>query len=201
MLEITVLSLLTGSLGFLALTTLSWVGWQQDSLEQQQEEEEVLTPYESKENAFPDESAPPSSKTEFRRDPRQLGWEFKILRANRNLFSNSDILQRVCNEEAKAGWILLEKLDERRLRFKRPMVLRELIKPETLKIDPYRCRYGSSFNPLTWLGGLALVAALILPAYLGYTLVVMTLTKARSSPVTPTSPNREQPSSLFSPPQ
>lgn len=200
MLEITVLSLLTGSLGFLALTTASWIGWQQDSLEQQQEEEEVLTPYESKENALPDEPVPPSSKTEFRRDPRQLGWEFKIVRANRNLFKNSAVLQRVCDEEAKAGWILLEKLDERRLRFKRPMVLRELIKPETLKIDPYRCHYGSSFNPTVWLGGLAFIAALVLPAYLGYSLVVMTLTKVRSSPVTPTSPNLERPPSLFSPP-
>jgi len=200
MLEIAVLSLFTGSLGLLALTTASWLGWQQDSLEQQQEEEEVLTPYESKENTLPDEPSP-SAKTEFRRDPRQLGWEFKILRANRNLFRHPDILQRVCDEEAKAGWILLEKLDERRLRFKRPMVLRELIKPETLKIDPYRCRYGSSFNPAPWLGGLALVAALILPAYLGYTLVAVTLSKTRSNLVPPSLPQPEQSSPLLTPPQ
>jgi len=35
-------------------------------------------------------------------------WEFKIVRANRNVFRDSVVLQQLCEEEAEAGWILLE---------------------------------------------------------------------------------------------
>lgn len=184
MLAITVLSLLTGS-GLLVITLIQWV--QQNQLAQQ-EEEEVLTQYQSKENVPPTESSSLSHSTpESGRGVRQLGWEFKILRASRNLFQNPNILQRVCEEEAKAGWILLEKLDERRLRFKRPMALRELIKPETLKYDPYRCHYGT-FNPVAWLGGIALFGVMAGSAYLGYTMFSIALTQARNGPTIPTSP-------------
>lgn len=200
---IIVLSLLTGSLGLLVITATEWVSWQQRDIERQQEEEEVLTQYESKESISPEPATTQTnSQAEPRKEPRQLGWEFKILRANRNLFRNYQTLQQVCAEEAKAGWILLEKLDERRLRFKRPMGLRDLIRPEALKIDPYRCQYGPAISPTTWLGGIALLLTIILPAYLGYTLVAVTLTKDRGSPTVPLFPAPGQPTSpTFSPPQ
>lgn len=201
--EIIVLSLLTGSLGLLVITATEWISWQKRGLERQQEEEEVLTQYESKESISPEPTTTQTTlQAEPRKEPRQLGWEFKILRANRNLFRNHETLQRVCEEEAKAGWILLEKLDERRLRFKRPMALRDLIRPETLNIDPYRCQYGSAVNPTAWLGGVALLLTILLPAYLGYTLVAVTLAKGQGSPTAPLLPPPGQGTSpMLSPPQ
>lgn len=190
MVEIVVLSLLAGSLGLLAVSVTSWISSQQQRL-QHQEEEEILTQYESKEN-FRSPEMLQSTETMPQR-LRASGWEFKILRANRDLFRNPTILKRVCDEEAEAGWILLEKLDERRLRFKRPMVLRDRLDPEQLNQDPYRSRYGSPVNLSTVLGIIILVITLVLPAYLGYVLVTQTISKERrSSP-----PSTQQP---FSPP-
>ncbi len=51
----------------------------------------------------------------------QASWEFKILRSNTAAFKKSDVLRKVCAEEAQAGWVLLEKFDNSRLRFKRPL--------------------------------------------------------------------------------
>lgn len=190
MVEIVVLSLLAGSLGLLAVSVTSWISSQQQRL-QHQEEEEILTQYESKEN-FRSPEMLQSTETMPQR-LRASGWEFKILRANRDLFRNPTVLKRVCDEEAEAGWILLEKLDERRLRFKRPMVLRDRLDPEQLNQDPYRSRYGSPVNLSTVLGIIILVITLVLPAYLGYALVTQTISKERrSSP-----PSTQQP---FSPP-
>ena len=47
------------------------------------------------------------------------GWEFKIVRTAFGSFGKPDKLKKVCDEEAAAGWELLEKLDNSRLRFKR----------------------------------------------------------------------------------
>lgn len=189
MLEIMALGLLAGGAG---LVTMIWRqrSWQQHHLEQQ--EEEVLTQYEPTDLVPPEEAQVSlplqnQSEAELAKDLRQWGWEFKIVRTNRNLFQNSTIFSRVCAEEAEAGWILLEKLDERRLRFKRPMTLRELIKPETLKRDPYRCYYRSA-GSFTWLGIIAMLIAIILPAYLGYTLVATMLAQTRTYPRTPPTP-------------
>ena len=192
MVELVLLSLLAGSLGLLAASVTSWRGWQQQK-RQHQEEEEILTQYESKENfRSPDSQLQP---TEVPQRLRATGWEFKILRANRDLFRNPETLKRVCDEEAEAGWILLEKLDERRLRFKRPMVLRDRLDPEQLNRDPYRSRYGSPVSLSTILGLLILVVTLVLPAYLGYALVTQTLSKQRRS--SPPASDLQQP---FSPP-
>lgn len=66
-------------------------------------------------------------------------YEFKILRANTAAFRNPDTLRRVCAEEAQAGWSLIEKFDDYRLRFKRPISSRTL---SNSSIDPYRTTYG-----------------------------------------------------------
>ncbi|MDQ3584969.1 MAG: hypothetical protein M3407_04260 [Acidobacteriota bacterium] len=70
------------------------------------------------------------------------GWEFKILRANSDAFKKPDVLRQVCEEEAQAGWVLLEKFDDSRLRFKRPISERQ--RDNSLAIDPYRTHYGMS---------------------------------------------------------
>jgi hypothetical protein len=92
-------------------------------MQQELQEEEQLTRY---------DSTPPAEQAK--------GWEFKILRTSGNGFRGSKTLRRVCQEESQAGWILLEKLDNHRLRFRRPLSARE--QDHLCSIDPYRCYYG-----------------------------------------------------------
>lgn len=173
------------------------MGWQQRQSEQQEEE---MTQYESK-DPIPSEPSQNGLTIEPPKDWRKLGWEFKIVRAKRNVFRNPTRLNRICVEEAEAGWVLLEKLDDRRLRFKRPMVLRELIKPETLKRDPYRCYYRSPVDLLAfWLGMILLLTAIIIPAHLGYTFVSKLLGQRRGpSPTLSPAPNLPASPTLPSP--
>lgn len=189
MLEIVVCSMFVGSLGLQAVMLSNWMRWQHVG-GNQDEEEEILTQYQAEEDAHAEQQANEVSKQP--KDPRLMGWEFKIVRANRNLFRDRATLQRLCNEEAEAGWILLEKLDDRRVRFKRPMALRDIVKPEFLAHDPYRCHYGSSWHPLTCLGAIAILVAMILPAYLSYTFVSQTLANSRSTRMPAAFPPIEQ---------
>src|SRR5215208_6933939 len=69
------------------------------------EEEEEMTPY---------------SQQELTQD-----WEFKILRSAAGGFKKSEYLRQVLDEEARAGWALVEKFDNNRLRLKRPAAARE----------------------------------------------------------------------------
>ena len=48
------------------------------------------------------------------------GWEFKILRSATGGFGNPARLQSVLDEEQRAGWTLVEKFDNGRIRLKRP---------------------------------------------------------------------------------
>jgi hypothetical protein len=64
------------------------------------------------------------------------GWEFKIVRAYTRKFKSQDIIEKVRMEEARAGWELIEKFDDYRLRFKRRVEKRAMDKH--LDIDPYR---------------------------------------------------------------
>lgn len=64
------------------------------------------------------------------------GWEFKIMRSEFGRFRNSEYVQRIYQEEAKAGWELVEKFDDTRLRFKRRVEKRSY--DQHLDIDPYR---------------------------------------------------------------
>lgn len=146
------------------------------TLEQNVEEEEMLTPYEAYEhNGTSEHHSNGFGNDQESKDPRLVGWEFKIVRAKRNLFRNPQVFNLLCEEEGEAGWILLEKLDDRRVRFKRPIALKEIVKAEFLNYDPYRCTYGSSWQPGRWLSAIALLIAIVVPAYLGYTFVAQTL--------------------------
>jgi hypothetical protein len=66
----------------------------------QRKEEEAMTPY----------------------TPQDLAenWEFKILRSATGAFRNPDRLRAVLEEEQRAGWTLVEKFDDSRVRLKRP---------------------------------------------------------------------------------
>jgi len=93
------------------------------------------------------------------------GWEFKILRSATNVFRNPDCLRQALEEEARAGWVLVEKFDNQRLRLKRPASARA--GDAALGFDPYRTSYGMSPGKLTLivlgivLGSMALLALII----------------------------------------
>ena len=70
-------------------------------------------------------------------------WEFKIVRSESGAFRKPEVVKKLLEEEARAGWVMLEKFDDRRVRFKRPRSARNrdvLLPPD---VDPYRTRYGS----------------------------------------------------------
>jgi hypothetical protein len=75
----------------------------------------------------------------------QGGWEFKILTSEAGAFRKTDELRQASEEEAPAGWVLVEKLDDYRLRFKRPIQARS--NDIRLAIDPYRSNYGMGMSP------------------------------------------------------
>lgn len=93
-------------------------------------------------------------------------WEFKILKSTTLAFRKPEILQKVREEEAQAGWMLLEKIDDGHLRFKRPLSARA--KDHNLTFDAYRTFYGSSMvirQMIFWL--CLVVGAILIYLYFG----------------------------------
>jgi hypothetical protein len=82
--------------------------------------------------------------TPYSRDELDTDWEFKIVRANTGVFRSPAVFNRLIEEEARAGWVLLEKFDDSRLRFKRPRSARLRDANLPAGVDPYRVRYGIS---------------------------------------------------------
>jgi hypothetical protein len=100
--------------------------------------------------------------TRYTQDDLGNDWEFKIVRSDSAAFRKPEVLRKVIEEEARAGWVMLEKFDDGRIRFKRPRSARTrdaLLPPGT---DPYRTQYGMSSTRI----GL-LVVALMMLALLG----------------------------------
>lgn len=104
--------------------------------------------------------------TRYSREDLTGGWEFKIVRSVTGAFRNPAALQSMLQEEAQAGWELVEKFDNSRVRLKRREAARrrDISLPD--RIDPYRTQYGISEGQLAviilavtgLLGGLALLA-------------------------------------------
>ena len=78
--------------------------------------------------------------TGYTHDDLADGWEFKILHSATGAFRKPECLRQVVEEEGRAGWVLLEKFDNQRVRFKRPASARS--RDAALGIDPYRSTYG-----------------------------------------------------------
>lgn len=189
MVEILIWSLMVGSLGLEAVLAGLLVTREQLAAGQKcDEEEEVLTRYESQEDNFtaPDNAIANGNPNSDRNPDDLTVWEYKIVRASSDLFRNPAIFYKLCREEAEVGWILLEKLDDRRVRFKRPIGLRDVPRPNLPPFDPYRTHYGPMSNAMTWAAAIVFLSAIVLPAVLGYALVSATLTRSRSNwPPTP----------------
>ncbi|MBN1964462.1 MAG: hypothetical protein JW910_07435 [Anaerolineae bacterium] len=80
----------------------------------------------------------------YQEDEVSQDWEFKIVRSATGAFSSRRTFERLVTEESEAGWELLEKLDDKRVRFKRHTSarLKDYLLPE--EVDPYRTAYGMS---------------------------------------------------------
>ncbi len=72
------------------------------------------------------------------------GWEFKFVRSFSGKFGNPQFLKKICAEEKEAGWELVEKFDDNRLRFKRRV--EERANDQQRQRDPYRSTIGLSEN-------------------------------------------------------
>jgi hypothetical protein len=94
--------------------------------DRREEEEEEMTPYSSKDLAE--------------------NWEFKILRSAAGKFRDPVSLQAILQEEGRAGWTLIEKFDDYRVRLKRPAG----VPPSAamLGFDPYRSYVGTNATRL-----------------------------------------------------
>src|SRR5262245_5111584 len=87
-------------------------------------------------------------------------FEYKIIRSATGAFKNPEKFRAALEEEARAGWELLEKLDDSRARLKRPISYRQ--QDGELTQDPYRIKVGVSEGAIVlWvlLGFVAAVAA------------------------------------------
>src|SRR5262245_46329932 len=101
--------------------------------------------------------------------PRELAedWEFKILHSATSLSNKPAALQRILAEEAQAGWKLVEKFDNARIRLKRPASARE--NDHRCSFDPYRIAVGLSE------GGVAALVASGIAGALGLGLLIIFL--------------------------
>ena len=99
--------------------------------------------------------------------PQELteGWEFKIVRSATGSFRTPAFLRTVLDEEQRAGWTLVEKFDNGRIRLKRPASARA--NDSALGSDAYRTHAGMSEWKLTLcilgavFGGLALIGSIV----------------------------------------
>jgi len=84
--------------------------------------------------------------TRYSNDDMDGNWEFKIVRSGSNAFRRPEVFQNLVEEEAIAGWQLVEKLDNGRVRFKRPQDARRndaMLPPD---IDPYRTQFDAGLG-------------------------------------------------------
>ncbi|MBC8331787.1 MAG: hypothetical protein H8E28_07375 [Anaerolineae bacterium] len=84
-------------------------------------------------------------------------WEFKIVRSDAGAFRNPNVMADLLEEEAQAGWEMIEKFDNRRIRFRRPTEARkhDVMLPDGY--DPYRTQYGTAATRIAVLMGVVML--------------------------------------------
>jgi hypothetical protein len=95
--------------------------------------------------------------TSYDQEPAGEEWEYKIVRASSPVFARPDVFQQLVREEARAGWTLVEKFDNTRVRFRRPTHERRRDATRATEIDPYRTQFDGN-NAFT----LALVSTVVI---------------------------------------
>jgi hypothetical protein len=101
--------------------------------------------------------------TEYTKGALDNDWEFKIVRSDSGAFRKLEVLEKLIEEEARAGWVLLEKFDDSRVRFKRPRSTRarDIYLGD---VDPYRTQHGA---PSTQYATVAISIGLLLLVMFG----------------------------------
>lgn len=84
--------------------------------------------------------------------------EYKVIASNTPSFSTKEKMQKILDEEAQAGWRLVEKLDNFKIRVARDISARE--NDANTGIDPYRTEIGMS--NILYLGGAAVITLAML---------------------------------------
>jgi hypothetical protein len=99
--------------------------------------------------------------TQYSPDDLANEWEFKIVRSSTSAFRRPATLQKLIDEEARAGWVMVEKFDDDRVRFKRRRGARAALDLPP-GYDPYRTQFGMSSNLYAMLvvGGIFLAIGL-----------------------------------------
>lgn len=114
-----------------------------------------------------------SDMAKYAQDDLDGDWEFKIVHSDSGAFRKAEILNRLTEEEARAGWILLEKFDDSRIRFKRPRSARARDPFLADGVDPYRARYGvPTARYAALLGLLGALVLLLLGALVFYLMLI-----------------------------
>jgi len=83
-------------------------------------------------------------KMGYNQEELENDWEFKILRSASGKFKKYETVEQVKAEEAVASWVMVEKFDNKRIRFKRSRRAMENDIHLPPHIDPYRTNYGMS---------------------------------------------------------
>ncbi|MBU0510298.1 MAG: hypothetical protein KJ638_01160 [Chloroflexi bacterium] len=84
--------------------------------------------------------------SKYTREELDNDWEFKILRSASGAFRKPELLETLLEEEALAGWEMVEKFDNSRIRFKRLKTARKRDPMLPDYVNPYRTQYGGSVN-------------------------------------------------------
>jgi hypothetical protein len=95
--------------------------------------------------------------TKYTKDELDNDWEFKIVKSATGAFSKREAVEQVRTEEAMAGWVMVEKFDDNRIRFKRPISAQRNDFNLPPDIDPYRTNFGLSEGAL----GLSIVGIML----------------------------------------
>lgn len=100
--------------------------------------------------------------------PKDLAedWEFKILRSNSRVFQKPGRLRAILDEEARGGWVLVEKFDDTRIRLKRRASLKVAADDIASGYDPYRTQIEA--NVPGWI-----IAALIVGGVIGGLILIV----------------------------
>ena len=86
--------------------------------------------------------------TKYTSEDLDQNWEFKIVRSTYTALRKPGVFQALLEEESLAGWELVEKLDDRRVRFKRRRETRRRDATLPPGLDPYRTQFGTNTNTI-----------------------------------------------------
>jgi hypothetical protein len=100
--------------------------------------------------------------TQYNRDDLEGDWEFKIVRSTFGSFRNPRTLNSLLEDEALAGWEMVEKFDDNRVRFKRPRSARVNDGMLPNNYDPYRTQFGAFGSRGALVAGVILGLVLLL---------------------------------------